>query len=183
MINNKVIQNTKKTFSAIKGLKNEHVLGKILIKNIYQQWNGESVVDIKNKHADNPYTMRIGTPVTDNELKNDPIYFILHYLAYNPITKDVEKRELVPYRNMEKIYIGQSLQEKEYGDYRLFVDGKAVVQDLYLTSNNEPQSINQLITNLANKVEKLQAEVVNLRRQLNSSHIYTQGNLNNEFTI
>jgi len=183
MINNSVIQNVKKAFPAIKGLHNEHVLGKILIKNIYQSWNGESIAQIKQKHENNPYTMRIGTPMTDNELKADSIYFILHYLSYNPITKDIEKRELVPYRNMEKMYIGQSLQEKEYSEYRLFVDGKAVLEDLYLTNTNQNQSITQLITNLTNKVEKLQAEVINLRRQLNSSHIYTQGTVNNEFTI
>jgi hypothetical protein len=183
MINNKAIQNAKKPFSAIKGLRNEHVLGTILIKNIYQSWNGESILQIKQKHNDNPYTMRIGTPTTDRELKNDSIYFILHYLSYNPITKDIEKRELIPYRNMEKLYIGQSIQEKEYSDYRLFVDGKAVMQDLHLTNIDQNQSITQLIVNLTNKVEKLQAEVINLRRQLNSSHIYTQGTVNNEFTI
>ena len=84
---------------------------------------------------------------------------------------------------MEKVYIGQSIQEKEYIDYRLFVDGKAVMQDLHLTHTNQNQSITQLITNLTNKVEKLQSEVINLRRQLHSSHIYTQGPVNNEFTI
>lgn len=172
MINNSTIQNVKKSFSPIKGLRNEHVLGKILIKNIYQSWNGESISQIKQNHSDNPYTMRIGTPSVDNQLKNDSVFFILHYLSYNPLTKDIENRELVPYRNMEKMYIGQSLQEKEYSDYRLFVDGKAVMQDLYLTNSNEEQSIAQLITNLTNKVEKLQSEVVNLRRQLNTSPIY-----------
>ncbi len=183
MINNRTIQNVKKSFPAVKGLNNEHVLGKILIKNIYQNWGGESLTQIKANHSDNPYSIRIGTPNTDNELKNDAVYFILHYLSYNPITKDIEKRELLPYRNMEKLYIGQSLQEKEYIDYRLFVDGKAVMQDLYLTDANDKLTITQLVANLTNKVEKLQAELINLRRQLNTSHIYTQGNVNNEFTI
>ena len=89
MINNKTIQNTKKSFSAIKGLRNEHMLGKILIKNIYQTWNGENITQIKQNHTDNPYTLRIGTPTTDRELKNDSVYFVIHYMSYNPITKDI----------------------------------------------------------------------------------------------
>ena len=103
MINNGAIQNVTKPFPAIQGLRNEHTLGKILIKNIYQSWNGENIVQIKNKHETNPYSLRIGMPGTDNELKNDSLYFILHYLSYNPITKDIEKRELVPYRNTERM--------------------------------------------------------------------------------
>lgn len=175
MINNNTIQNVKKSFPVLKGLRNEHALGKILIKNVYQPWNGESMSYIKQKHNDNPYTLRIGMPSVDSELKNDAIYFILHYLSYNPITKDIEKRELISYRNMEKLYIGQSIQEKEYSNYRLFVDGRGVLQDMYLTDLDDKLSITQLIANLTNKVEKLQAEVINLRRQVNSSHIYTQG--------
>ena len=159
------------------------MLGKILIKNIYQTWNGESITQIKQNHDNNPYTLRIGTPTTDKELKNDSVFFILHYLSYNPITKDIENRELIPYRNMEKLYIGQSIQGKEYSDYRLFVDGKAVMQDMFITNISQDQSITQLIKNLTNKVEKLQSEVINLRRQLNSSHIYTQSPVNNDFTI
>ncbi len=183
MIANKTIQNVTKPFPIVQALRNEHALGKILIKNVYQQWKGESIQQVKQLHENNPYSLRIGMPKIDDELRGDAMYFILHYLSYNPITKDIEKRELIPYRNMEKLYIGQSIQEKEYSDYRLFVDGKAVMQDLHLTNIDQNQSITQLIVNLTNKVEKLQAEVINLRRQLNSSHIYTQGTVNNEFTI
>ena len=174
MINNNVIRNCIKEFPALQGMVNEHALGKILIKNVYQGWQGESIKEISNK--ENPsYTLRIGMPKIDEELKNDSVYFILHYLSYNPLTKAIEKREIVPYRNTERLYIGQSIDEKYYKDYRLFVDGKAVVDDIYLKNYEtlRDTSLGNLITNLTNKVEKLQQEVANLKRQVNSNTIYT----------
>ena len=75
-----------KPFPAIQALKNEHALGKILIKNVYQQWKGENIEQIKRSHEGNPYSLRIGMPRVDSELKGDALYFILHYLSYNPIT-------------------------------------------------------------------------------------------------
>lgn len=176
MINTGTIRNCRKPFPAIEALVNPHALGKITIKNIYQGWQGESMLQIRDKHTDNPYSLRIGKPSTDEQLKGDAIFFILHYLSYNPTTKDIEMREIVPYRNTERIYIGHSLDETNYQDAKLFVDGKAVVEDLYIKGNDELKDtpIGRLIEGLMLRVEKLQQEVINLKRQLNNSHIYSQ---------
>lgn len=182
MINNNVIRNVSRSFPAIQALVSEHALGKILIKNIYQGWQGENIKQIQQKHEHNPYNLRIGMPHTDEELKNDAMYFILNYLSYNPITKDIENRQIIPLRNTEKVYIGQSVDEKVYSNYKLFVDGDTVTDEIYLKKHeilrNKP--IGDLLISLVDKVEKLQIEVINLKRQLNNKHIYTQGTLHNE---
>lgn len=179
MINNEVIRNCTRPFPIIQGLLNEHALGKILIKNIYQGWQGENIKQIREKHENNPYSLRIGLPSTDEELKGDSMYFILHYLSYNPITKNIEKRDLISYRNTEKVYIGQSIDEKLYNDYRLFVDGNVVANDFYIKRQDSIRSIpiGQLLVNLVDRVEKLQEELTNIKRQLNSRHTYIQGTL------
>jgi len=178
MINNSTIRNSTTSFPAIQGLVNSQVLGKILIKNIYQKWQGENINQIKNKHESNPYTLRIGTPNTDNQLSNDCMYFIPNYLAYNPITKNIEKRELVDYRNIQTVYIGQSIDEQLYKDYKLFVNGNVVCEDLYFKNSNlKDYSLSELVIGLMNKVEKLQAEVVELKRQTKNATIYTQGTI------
>jgi hypothetical protein len=176
MINTGTIRNCTKPFPAVEGLVNPHSLGKIIIKNIYQGWQGENMQQVKQKHEENPYSLRIGKPSTDEQLKTDPIYFILHYLSYNPHTKDVEMRQIVPYRNTERIYIGQSLDETSYPDSKLLVNGTAVLDDVYLKNMEEYKNvpIGRLIEQLVQRVEKLQGEVLNLRRQLNNSHIYNQ---------
>lgn len=181
MIANDTIRNCTFPFPAVEGLIDDNVLGKIKIKNIYQSWRGESIQTIKRAHADNPYSLRIGMPSTDNQLKNDAVFLILNYLSYNPLTRDIEKRELVPYRNMDKIYIGQSIDEKRHYDYRLFVDGEAIMDELYLKRHEKiwAEPVGELLISLMDKVEKLQVEVGDLRRQLKSKHIYTQG-INNE---
>lgn len=175
MINNSTVRNSQVSFPIIQGLVNEHALGKILLKNVYQSWQGENIKQIRDKYENNPYSLRIGMPSTDEQMKNDSMFFILHYLSYNPLTKDVEKREIVPYRNTEKVYIGQSIDEKIYKDYKLFVDGNAVINDVYLKNHNSIKDIplGQLVVNLIDKVEKLQLEVINLKRQQNNKHIYT----------
>ncbi len=174
MINSETIRNCTRSFPAVQGMVNEHALGKIIIKNVYQGWQGESIRQIKDNHEQNPYSLRIGMPSTDSQLKNDAIYFILHYLSYNPLTKDIEKREIIPYRNMEKLYIGQSLDEKSYSDFRVFVDGNIVAEDIYLKKYTELRDtpISELVLDLINRVDALQLEVVNLKRQLNKGHIY-----------
>jgi len=178
MINNGTIRNCTRSFPAIQGMVNEHALGKIIIKNVYQGWRGESIKQIKDKHEQNPYSLRIGMPSTDEQLKNDAIYFILHYLSYNPLTKDIEKREIVPYRNMEKLYVGQSLEEKSYIDYKVFIDGNIVADELYLKKYTELKDtpIGELLLELINKTDKLQLEVINLKRQLNKDTIYSNIN-------
>ena len=174
MINSSTIRNCRVPFPVVEGLFNSNTLGKLYIKNIYQGWNGENVEQIKQKHEKNPYSVRIGMPSVDETLKADPVYFILHYLSYNPITKDVEKRELIPLRNMDKIYIGQSVDEGIYKNYKLFVDGTAVIDDIHLRKTTGTQSLAQLINNMVDRIEKLQHQVIDLQRQLNSKHIYKQ---------
>lgn len=176
MINTGNIRNCTIPFPAIQGMVNEHALGKIKLKNIYQSWQGENILQIRDKHEQNPYSLRIGMPSTDKQLKGDAIFFILHYLSYNPMTKNVEMREIIPYRNMEKVYIGQSLDENVYSDCKLFVDGDIVADDLYFKKHEAIRDIplGKLVMNLIDKTEKLQVEVANLRRQLNNKHIYNQ---------
>jgi len=174
MINNSRIQNCKIPFPAVEGLGLTETLGKVRIKNLYQKWNGENMNQIRDRHETNPYTLRIGMPAVDEKLKTDSIYFVLDYLSYNPLTKAVEQRQLVPLRVMEKVYIGQSIQEMEYKDYRLFVDGNAVVEDIYIKKYESlrDQPIGRLLVNLMETVDKLKLEVVDLKRQLKTQHIY-----------
>lgn len=182
MINNNLIRNCNTTIPVVQSLLNEHALGKIELKNIYQYWNGENIEQIRDKHDDNPYMLRIGMPSTDDQMTRDQVYFILHYLSYNPLTKEVEMRHIIPHRNTDKLYIGQSVDEKYYEDYRLFVDGTAVVGDLYLKNSQSLRdtSVTKLLTNLVSKVEKLQLEVSDLKRQLARKDTYKQDTFVNE---
>ena len=82
MINNGTIRNCTRSFPAIQGMVNEHALGKIIIKNVYQGWRGESIKQIRDKHEQNPYSLRIGMPSTDEQLKNDAM--IVKPLAATP---------------------------------------------------------------------------------------------------
>jgi hypothetical protein len=66
---------------------------KVVIKNIYPQWQGENIEDLK-RHRENPYRIRIGTPNMDERMKDDHVFFFQSYLSYNPVTKDIEKRSL-----------------------------------------------------------------------------------------
>jgi len=143
---------------------------KVFIKNIYQRWGGESIEQIKQKEEDNPYTLRIGLPHLDEQLKHDNIFFIQSYLSYNPITKDVEKREIIPYRNVEKVYIGQSASEVEYKDAKLLVAGKVVADDYAFLG--ESNSLKLTIQDLLNKIQKLEEEVRRLKHQHQNETIY-----------
>ena len=179
MIANSVIRNCTKPFPAIQIMTENHVLGKVLLKNLYQGWNGENIPEIRERHEDNPYNLRIGLPSTDNVMQNDRMYFILNYLSYNPATKDIEQREIIPYRNMTKVYIGQSLEEKSYSGYSLFVSDRAVVDDLYIkgVESISDQTVGKLLVQMMQRIDKLQEEVVDLKRQLKTKHIYTQDTL------
>ena len=178
MINNGVIRNCQTLFPILNMPFNEQVMGKIETKNVYQTWNGESIEQIRDSATRNPFSLHIGTPATDQAMRTDRVYFILHYMSYNPLTKDIEARHLIPHRNVEKIYIGQSLDEKYYKDYRLFVDGVAVVDDVQLKSipSLRDISVGKVLINLISKVEALQQDVVNLKRQLAAQHTYAKGN-------
>ena len=179
MISNNTIQNCTKPFPAIQIMTENHVLGKVLIKNLYQGWSGESVPEIKERHEENPYNLRVGLPTTDEFMRNDHLYFIINYLSYNPSSKDIEQREIIPYRNMSRVYIGQSLDEKSYSDYGLFVSDKAVVDDLYIkgVDSLSDQTIGKTLVQMMQRIEKLQEEVMDLKRQLKTKHIYTQDTL------
>lgn len=145
---------------------------KVLIKNIYPQWQGENIEDLK-QHRENPYRIRIGTPNADERMKNDRVFFFQSYLSYNPVTKDIEKRSLIPYRNVEKVYIGkQSLEEKTFRDYTLFVNGSAIVDDVIFIRDRK--SLSQTIKELQNQVEFLSKEVSTLKLQLQKQTIYNQ---------
>ncbi len=147
-------------------------MDKVPIKNIYPEWKGENIEELK-QHRDNPYLLRIGTPNIDERLKADHAFFIQSYLSYNPITKDIEKRELIPYRNVEKVYIGrQSLEEKTFRDYALFVNGVVMVKDIMTIDSRI--SFTQTVKELQQKVDLLTKEVTTLKLQLQKQTIYNQ---------
>ena len=176
MINNSKIRNCTVPFPAIQGLVNSESLGKIRIKNIYQSWNGESIAEIRQKHESNPYTLRTGTPVVDEQLRNDRIYMVTHYMAFNPLAKTVEIRDLLSRRITDKLFVGQTTQESEYTDYRVFIDGNMVVDDLYLKKHESIKNIpiSKLIMDLISKVDRQSAEIQQLKLKLSEQHIYTK---------
>lgn len=165
MISNN-IKKAKITFPAVQSMGGPSFLGRIKLKNIYQQWNGESFSDIAKRHKDNPFTMRIGLPQTDKQMKEDRIFLFTKYLAYNPLTKQVEKRELIPLRNTEKIYIGHSPEEHQYKDYKLFVDGKVVLEDVIFKSPNHIDSLVQTLEFMKLRIETLENEIANLKQKI-----------------
>lgn len=163
MIRSSIISNTQTSFPAIQGLAFSPLVKKIEIKNIYQQWHGENIQQIQSKAQENPYNIRIGLPKVDEQLRQDNMYLILSYLSYNPVNKDIENREIVTYRNTNKIIIGQSPDEYKFEKYKLFVDDNVVAKD-YLFSDDE-MSVRQALAHLTNKVQKLQQEITNLKQQ------------------
>ena len=179
MINNDKVRNTRIPFKPIEGLATGETLGKIRLKNIYTNWNGESVADIKAKHDTNPYLVRIGTPNTDSKLQSDNIYFISHYLAYNPITQDLENRDIISRRVMGKFYVGQSTVEGEYSECSVVVNGSAVLEDLYLHKHEslKDKSISNVITKLLDRVDQLTKEVAQLKAKVKTKPIYTKDSL------
>jgi hypothetical protein len=65
--------------------------------------------------------------------------------------------------NTNKIIIGQSPDEYKFKNYKLFVDDNVVAKD-YIFSDDE-MSLRQTITHLANKIQKLQQEITNIKSQ------------------
>jgi len=161
MINNANIRNCTIPFPAIGGFNHSPFLDMVRTSLIHQQWSGQTVKEIAESSVDNPFNIRIGLPHTDEQLKNDRVFFITKYLSYNPITKQIENRDLIPLRNMTKVYIGQTTQEQDYKDYSLFVDGTIVANDLYIKKfeSIKDKSMGELIIGLMEKVSKLQAKV------------------------
>lgn len=164
MIPSSTIQNTTAPFPAIQGLAFSPLTKKIEIKNIHQQWQGESMSQIKEKAYGNPFNIRIGLPSIDEQLKHDSIYCILSYLSYNPVSKDIENREIVTYRNTSKVFIGQSPDEYKFKKFKLFVDDNIIAKDYLFMEDGT--SMKQTIEHLANKVQKLQEDIAYLRGQL-----------------
>lgn len=172
MISNNIKKN-KVSFPAIEGIGGPSILGRIKIKNIYQKWVGESIVDITQRSEDNPFSLRIGLPQVDKQMKEDKIFLFTKYLAYNPLTKEIEKRELLSLRNMEKVYIGQSPEEHELKNYKLFVDGKVVLEDvIFKQPNKNIGSLVECINKLTNRINLLEKEMEFLKQKKIISPIY-----------
>jgi hypothetical protein len=171
MIPSKTIRNTRVVAPLVNLLSEAPFLEKMPIKGIYPQWRGESVPEIEEKSVNNPYSVRIGTPNTDKALQADHAFYIQSYLSYNPVTKQLEKRELIPYRNVEKVFIGeQRIDEHQYKDYTLFVNGSVVAEDLRLLKGNK--SVVELITSLMDEVNELRVQVHKLQLQTQTQPIY-----------
>lgn len=148
-------------------------IGKIKLKNLYQQWTGQTYTEIKDKHTTNPFNVRIGMPQTDKQLLNDRVFLFTRYLSFNPLAKQLENRELIASRNVEKIYIGHSPEEHLYGDYRLFVDGRAVVEDVVFKSpKRRRESLLDVIDKLEQRIQNLEFELKKLKRNNESVAIY-----------
>lgn len=182
MINGSKIRNCTVPFPVIQGLATTETLGKIRLKNIYQSWKGESIAEIREQHNDNPYTVRTGTPVVDEQLRNDRIHLISHYLAFNPLAKTLEIRDLISRRITDKLYIGQTTQEGEYSDYKLFVDGNVVADDLFLKNYNNIKDIpiGRLLVDLIARVERQSLEIQQLKVKVANQHIYTKNESTDE---
>lgn len=174
MINNSKVRNVQKAFPILEGVQNPNTLGKIKLKNIYPQWNGENVNDIKDKHDTNPYIVRIGTTQTDDQLRSDRLYFISHYLSYNPITQGIEHRDIISRRVMDKLYIGQTTEEAYHPNARLYVDGSIMAHDMFFTKSNKlkQQSITRVVLDLLDKVDQLTKEVAQLKAKVKTPPIY-----------
>ncbi len=162
----KNIKKAKVSFPAVESMGGPSILGRIKLKNIYQQWRGENFGEIVNKNENNPFTLRIGLPQTDKQMKEDRIFLFTKYHAYNPLTKQIEKRELIPLRNVEKVYIGHSPEEHTYSNYKLFVDGKVVLEDIIFKSPNNIDSLVALVKQMQNRIEILENELVNLKQKI-----------------
>lgn len=174
MIIAKSIKKTQVPFPILQGIGGPSFIGKIKLKNIYQNWRGENFQQIADKHVDNPFNVRIGLPQTDKQLKSDSIFLFTKYLSYNPLTKQIEKRELIPLRNVEKIYIGHSPEEPNYPNARLFVDGQVVVEDIAFKQPNSIESLYTTIRELSDRVQKLEQEILKHRSNTNIVPIYKQ---------
>lgn len=173
MINNSLIRNCRKAVPIINTMLDNNVIGKIKIKNLYPKWQGETIQQIKNKNEVNPYHLRIGLPHTDEQLRNDRVFLITNYLSYNPTTKSIEKRQLIPFRVMSTVYIGQSTVEQYYSNSKFIVDGTIAVQDIYLTNKQDDQSLSSRLAKMELMIQNLQEQIVSLKQQLKGT-IYKQ---------
>ena len=73
--------------------------------------------------------------------------------------------------NVEKVFIGeQRIDEQQYKDYTLFVNGSVVAEDLRLIKGNK--SVVELITSLMDEVNELRVQVHKLQLQTQTQPIY-----------
>lgn len=175
MMISKNIKKPKVNYPTLEGIGGPSILGRIMLKNIYQPWRGENFVEITENAVGNPFNLRIGLPQIDKQLKEDRIFLFTKYLSYNPLTKQIEKRELIALRNTEKVYIGQSPEEHQFSDYRLFVDGKIVVEDILFKQPNQIiGSLVEKLQKLEERVQKLELELQKYKLITNNKAIYNQ---------
>lgn len=159
----KSIKRSKVSFPAIQSIGGPSFLGKVKLKNLYQEWRGENFVEITEKAVGNPFNLRVGLPQIDKQMREDRIFLFTKYLSYNPLTKQIEKRELIPLRNMEKVYVGQSPEEHHFDNYKLFVDGNAIVEDIiFKQPNDNIKSLVETIKQLQERVQNLELELQKL---------------------
>lgn len=170
MIRNSKIRSVRESFPVLKSLTTNPYMEKVEISTICQLWNGETVGELGAKYPNNPYTLRIGLPHIDEQMKQDRIHFIQSYLSFNPITKNIEKREIIPYRNVERVYIGQSAEEEVLDDYKLFVAGNTVSKDYIIMEDGK--SLVDLVYKLTARIQKLETEMAHLKLQSLNETIY-----------
>jgi len=172
MIPTRHIFNVKKAAPILHLVTSQPFMEKVEIKKLYPQWKGENMQQLKQAKQ-SPDRIRIGTTTVDDALKQDHAYFIQSYLSYNPTTRDVEKRDIIPYRNVEKVYIGkQTVEEKTFNNYATFINGTAVVRDIIMIDSR--QSLVDTIAKLQADVQNLTKEIAVLRLQLQKETIYKQ---------
>ena len=164
MVNQNTAQLGVRTLSAIQ-INDGLLMDKIKIKNFYPNWRGESIKEIQNKH-DIKGQLRIGTPLLDEQLRNDKVFFILDFLSFNPLNSQIEKRMLVPQRIMNKLYVGQSPDEEKYPDAAVIINGKLVVDDIISKERTEEFKIlNRRIKDLESDILLLKAKMKDIYKQ------------------
>lgn len=164
MIPSSTIKNVRVSSPILNLLISSPYLEQVPLRALYPQWTGENIEEIREKHTDNPYRVRIGTPTTDKQMQQERLYYIQSYLSYNPVNKQLEKRELISYRNVDKVYIGeQTTDEAFYKNTTLFVNGVVASKDLVLFENGE--SILETIKHLQSEVKYLRSELAKIHTQ------------------
>jgi hypothetical protein len=118
---------------------------RIKIKSFYPNWSGESVSEIEKRH-DIKHMIRIGTPETDKLMQQDRVFFILDYIAYNPLNTQIERRVLHPQRFMGKIYVGQSIEEEQHKDAAAVINGKLVASEVVDLSWSKEDLIKRVVS-------------------------------------
>lgn len=110
-------------------INDELTSNKLKIKSFYPNWSGESISEVERRH-DIKHMIRIGTPEMDKQMQQDRVFFILDYLAFNPLNTQIERRLLHPQRIMSKLYVGQSVEEERYKDASAIINGKLVAEEI-----------------------------------------------------